>query len=258
MSFSQCEGFIFDLDGVFWLGSKPIPDVGEAVNAIRAQGRRVRFLTNNASQHRKEQCAKLNRFGTEADPAEVITAGSATAETIQKKFGSQKVFVMGTDGLKEEMEDAGHSVVEDGAECVVVGFDKTFNYEKLQSAFRNIHYHKARFIACNENSLYPTESGLSPGNGASVAALAFAAGKQPELVVGKPHRSIFDIALEKIDLPAESCAMVADLLELDIKGAKALGMQTIFVLSGIDSEEDIQKTGITPDHILPSAANLKF
>jgi len=256
MPFSNSKLFLFDLDGVVWLGTDPIPNVAPAIQALRDQGHQVRFLTNNASQTRKRQCDKLRSMDVDAEVTEVITAGYATAAHLRNVYGSLNIHVMGTDDLKSEMEGVGHSIVEENADTVVVGFDREFNYEKLKRAFREIHFNKARFIASNYNSVYPDEDGLSPGIGPSVAALAYCTGKQPDLVVGKPNKAIYEIALEGTNVPAEQAVMVADLLELDIKGAQALGMKTVFVLSGVDSEEDIQTSGVTPDLVLASAAEL--
>jgi 4-nitrophenyl phosphatase len=256
MRINEFQGFIFDLDGVLWLGDTPVEGVAPAIEALRSAGRSIRFLTNNASQHRSHQCMKLQNMGVTADISEVITAGSATATHLLQTFGSINVHVMGTKDLEQEMRDAGHRVVGKSADAVVVGFDKEFNYQKLKQAFRNLYVDGARFVACNENAHYPAEDGVTPGNGASVAALAYCSGRSPEIVVGKPEKAIFDITLESIGLPASTCAMVADLLELDIKGAQAVGMGTIFVLSGLDKQEDIERTGISPDYVLASAADI--
>lgn len=248
---------LFDLDGVVWLGTDPIPGVADAINGLRQRGFQIRFLTNNASQTRKRQCEKLRSMNVEAEVDEVITAGYAAARHVYDLFGPQKVHVLGTDDLKEEMQGVGHTVVDSESETVVVGFDKEFNYKKLTAAFREIHLHKARFVASNYNAHYPAEDGLAPGIGPSVAALAYCAGRQPDLVVGKPNAAIYTIALDGTNVEPKDAVMIADLLELDIKGAQALGMETIFVLSGVDDELDIERTGITPDHTITSAAALR-
>lgn len=257
MQLQEKKLLLFDLDGVVWLGTDPIPGVAEAINGLRERGFQIRFLTNNASQTRKRQCEKLRSMDVIAEVEEVITAGYAAARHMLEIYGPHKVHVLGTNDLKEEMEGVGHTVVDSQSETVVVGFDKEFNYKKLTAAFREIHLHKARFVASNYNAHYPAEDGLAPGIGPSVAALAFCAGREPDVVVGKPNAAIYRIALAGSGVPPEDAVMVADLLELDIKGAKDLGMETIFVLSGVDSESDIARTGIHPDHVISSAADLR-
>ncbi|MCB0321914.1 MAG: HAD-IIA family hydrolase [Bdellovibrionales bacterium] len=250
------EGYIFDLDGVVWLGTDPVPGVADAINALRRAGRRVRFLTNNASQHRQTQREKLLSMGVEAELSEVLTSASTAAMALSRKFGSCKVHVMGTEDLKREIRDAGHTLVERNADWVVVGYDREFSYQKLCQAFQNIYFDQAKFLACNENPLLPTEEGFMPGIGPSVAALACCTGKSPDWVTGKPHETIFSLTLESIGLPAASCAMVADVLDLDIHGAQQVGIDGIFVLTGVHNEQDIERMRIVPKHILPSAANL--
>ena len=253
---SNIDGFAFDLDGVIWRGKEEVPGAADALRRVRTMGKQIVFVTNNASQHRKTQQKRLHQMGIEAELDEVITSGYTAAVSVLALHGSRKVFVMGTEELQREFSDAGHQLVTKGANCVVVGFDKTFSYEKLDQAFRNLYQKDCLFVACNTNRTYPAEDGLHPGIGPSVAALACCTNREPDLVVGKPHRPIMDLTLERLNVTAEKCLMVADVLEHDLKGAADIGMKTLFVLSGVDAREDIERSGITPDFVLQSVGEL--
>lgn len=256
MKLEEYKGFIFDLDGVIWLGSQPIPGVAEAVNKLRASGRRIAFLTNNAGKHRSRHLEKLLSMGVEASLEEIVTSGSAAAQLLRKQHGPGRAFVMGTEELEKELQDAGHSLSKEDANFVVVGLDKKFSYEKLDIAFRNIRENKAVFVVCAENPTFLDNEGLHPGTGASAKALSYCSGKDPDLVTGKPHTAIMEIALEILQLPVEETVMVGDILAADIQAAINIGMETLFVLSGSDSREDIETTGIIPTHILDSVADI--
>jgi len=257
LSCNNYQGFIFDLDGVVWRGKDAVPGGSEVINFLREHGKKIAFLTNNAGEHHRSQHRKLLSMGVEANLDEVITAGSAAALYIKEHHGSSRIFVMGTDDLKQEMIDAGHLSVDINAQFVVVGFDRGFNYEKLNQAYQNI-IKGAKFIACNQNPLYPTEHGLKPGVGPSVQALACCSGKTPDIVIGKPHRPIVDITLSRLGLKAKECLVVGDMLDFDIQAGISAGTDTLYVLSGIGKKEDIETLGITPNHILNSIAEMEL
>jgi HAD superfamily hydrolase (TIGR01450 family) len=251
------KAYIFDLDGVIWLGQYPIPGVAEAVNGLKANGAQIRFLSNNACEHRDYQHNKLAAQGIKAELGEVFTAGSATALYLKQKFGPSKVHVLGTSDLEREMSDAGHTVVERNAQVVVTGLDKEFNWEKLDTALQNISIDGARYIVCNADPNYPEKGLVRPGGGAPAAALTCCTGREPEIVVGKPNPEIFRLVHSSLDCPVEECLMVGDKIQTDIIGAKQIGMDTALVLSGIGTEKDIEETGVEPTYVLESVAGLK-
>ncbi len=255
MDINSYKGFAFDLDGVLWRGTDVISGAPEAIKKVRNLGGKITFVTNNASQNRLSHQRKLISMGIEADLTEVVTSGFAAAKYLATKHTPGEIYVMGTEDLQVEMAEAGHTLVSKDADYVVVGFDKSFNYTKLDIAYQNI-CNGALFVACNENPTYPAEDGFHPGVGASVEALAYAVGKRPDIIIGKPHTPIMDITLDTLGLPAKECLFVSDLLRMDIKGAQDRGFDTALVLSGIDKEEDIQKTGITPTYVINSVADL--
>ena len=88
--------------------------------------------------------------------------------------------------MVEALEARGFEVVDTGpAEAVVVGWHRTFNFDRLDRASAAIRA-GARFVATNIDATYPAPDGLLPGNGSLVAAVATAAGRRPE-VAGKPE-----------------------------------------------------------------------
>jgi ribonucleotide monophosphatase NagD (HAD superfamily) len=104
--------------------------------------------------------------------------------------------------------------------------------------------------------MLPNEDDFLPGAGSMVAALAAASGMVPE-VVGKPNRPIMDVLLREYGLEAGDCIMVGDRLETDILGGKNVGMHTVLVLTGASSVEDVETSGIRPDTILDSIADIE-
>ena len=136
--FNTYEAFIFDLDGVIWLGSVPIPGAVETIEMLQKNSKKIRFLTNNACDHREKQYQKLLSFGIEASFEQIMTAGSLTAKYILKNFGKTDVHVMGSKDLEREMTDVGHSVVSRNAKIVVTGLNKDFNWDTLNLSLIHI------------------------------------------------------------------------------------------------------------------------
>lgn len=243
------DGFIFDMDGVIWRGKEIVPGAKEAISLLREQNKKILFVTNNASESRKYQFEKLLALGIDGDIEEFLTAGYGTAQYLGKNHPSARIYVMGTDALKEEMQEAGLLLVDSDAEIVAVGFDRDFSYKKLDTAFQNLYKEKCLFVACNENPIYPAASSYHPGVGPSVSALSYAIGRKPDLVVGKPNKPLLDMALEKLNLPNNKVVVFGDILDMDILWAQNGGLGSVYVLSGVGTKEDISTLNIKPDFI---------
>ncbi|MCL7475631.1 MAG: HAD-IIA family hydrolase [Methanosarcinales archaeon] len=247
--------YILDLDGVVYHGKSVIPGAARTIERLKAAGSRVIFLTNNATRTREAIAGKLEGMGIRCHAGDVISSAYATSLHIRHKYGPSTIFPIGELGLITELEREGHSVAMHDVDFVVVGLDRQFTYDKLASGLANLR-NGAGFIATNTDAMLPTEDDFLPGAGSMVAALAAASGMEPE-VVGKPNRPIMDVLLLEYGLEAGECIMVGDRLETDILGGKNAGMRTVLVLTGASRREDIKVSGIRPDTILNSIADIE-
>ena len=249
------DAYIFDLDGVVYHGNSVIPGAAETIERLRAAGSRVVFLTNNATRTREAIADKLEGMGIRCSAGDVISSAYATPLYIMQHYGASSIFPIGEPGLVTELERAGHTISGQDVDFVVVGLDREFTYDKLAAGLANLR-NGARFIATNTDAMLPTEDDFLPGAGSMVAALATASGMVPE-VVGKPNRAIMDVLLQEYGLKAGECTMVGDRLETDILAGKNAGMATVLVLTGASSVGDIETSGIRPDAILDSIADIE-
>jgi len=226
---------VLDLDGVLWLGDEPLPGAAEAVARFRAAGLAVGFMTNNSSLPVGEYVAKLARFGVEADPSEVLTSALATADLLAADLApGSKVLACSGPGVVEALEARGFEVVDSGpAEAVVVGWHRTFDFDRLDRASSAIRA-GARFVATNLDATYPAPGGLLPGNGSLVAAVATAAGRRPE-VAGKPEAPT--VALVKARF-GERGVIAGDRPSTDGALAVALGWPFALVVSEATGDSD--------------------
>lgn len=224
------RGFVFDLDGCVWTGDILVPGAAEVLGLLRAQGRRVSFLTNNSRARSATMRAKLARLGVEAAVEDVLTPLEILGEVIAARWGASRVLAIGGPELEAAVLDGGHTLVPVDryreATVVVVGNDFAFNYDRLTAAARAIAS-GAAFVTANLDPRLPLEGGdFLPGCGAVVESVAAAAAARP-VVIGKPEPPLFELALQRMGVRAEEAAMVGDSVDSDIRGARRVGMTAI-------------------------------
>jgi len=221
-----------DLDGVVWRGRESVPGSAKAVARIREMGHRLAFVTNSALRTPSQVAAKLASHGIPDAEDLVITSAMATAALIQP---GDKVLVVGAGGLVEAIEHRGAELVDKApADVVAVGITDRFDYDMLSRAMDAIG-RGARFVASNDDSSFPTESGLIPGAGALVAAVQVASGVKPE-IAGKPHESMRELVHRQL---GQTGIMVGDRADTDGLFAQILGYDFALVLSGVVTQQDL-------------------
>lgn len=256
ISWPEIDAVICDMDGVLWLDETPIAGLPELF-ALFARGLPYALATNNSSKTPADYVAKLARLGV-AEPVSadnIITSGTATTALMRQRYpAGTPVHVVGGAGLRHLLAEAGFTLVERDARAVVVGLDTALTYDKLKAAAFCLRA-GADFIATNDDAALPTPEGLAPGAGSIAAALATAAAVAP-LVVGKPHRPMFDLALRLLGSRPERTVMIGDRMETDIIGAAKLGIKTALVLSGVTTLAMLAEAPTQPDAIYADLAEL--
>jgi glycerol 3-phosphatase-2 len=225
---------VVDLDGVIWLGGTPIPGGADAVHLLREAGERVVFLTNNSYPTVAEHLDKLGQMGIDCDPTDLATSAQAASSLL---VPGQVALVLGGPGIVEALaacgvatRDAGEdsSAGEEPVDAVVVGFDRRFDFARLARATSAV-LSGARLIATNDDATYPTPSGLLPGGGSLVAAVAYASGTRA-VVAGKPNDAVVALLEERVG----AVSLVAgDRPSTDGALAQRLGARFGLVLSGV-------------------------
>ena len=247
-------GFLLDIDGVLVRGREPIPGAAEGLSQLKRIGRTI-LLTNNSTRTRRAHARRLNSLGFPVKADEIVPSSYIAARYLARKFGKAAVWPIGEEGLTEELEAAGHRIVEPpDAEWVVVGMDRNFGYDSISRALRAL-LSGARLIATNTDATFPTPEGLLPGAGAMVGALA-GMGYRPEIVVGKPSPIAYETALELIDAPLDRILMIGDRLETDVAGAERVGIDAAYLLSGVGRLEDVDRSGPNPKWVAADLSDL--
>lgn len=243
------KGVIVDLDGVVWRGEAPLINNINAIKRLEEAGLKIIYLTNNATKSRAEYIYRIRKYGLRATEENVINSAFGAARYI-KENGGAKVFVIGEAGLYYECTRAGLLPVTIGTQPdhVVVGLDRFVTYNKLSYAADLIRK-GAKFIAANTDKTFPVEGRLDPGAGSIVSFLEASTGKKPDAIIGKPNPWLLDLALRINSLSKEDVLIIGDRLDTDILLGINAGVDTLLVLTGVNTLEDIEKTGINPKYV---------
>jgi glycerol 3-phosphatase-2 len=248
------DAFLFDLDGVLYRGDRPIPGAAEVVATLRRAGKRLAFVTNNSARTPEAVLAHLASVGVIASVHEIETSALTTATALHAR-GIRSAFVVGEDGLRIALAEAGITSVDadDGPDAVVVGWDRSITYPSLTAASIAVQRGAALF-ASNDDASYPAPDGVTwPGAGAILAALEVATGSTAE-VFGKPNPPILRAALERAG--GGRPLVIGDRVVTDIEGARRVGWDSALVLTGISTREDLRTSGLEATYVLDDLSGL--
>lgn len=256
------ELILADLDGVVYRGALAIPRAVEQLNAA-ARTARVGYVTNNASRTDETVAAQLRGFGLDVQARDVVTSPQAAVALLSRAVApGARVLVVGGDGLVDELTKAGFEITrsaDDAPDAVVQGFAPQVGWEELAEASYALAERPGGpplpWIATNTDWTIPRERGLAPGNGTLVSAVHTAVQRLPEFA-GKPETPIFEAAFERFG--TRNALMIGDRLDTDIKGARAAGIPSLQVLTGVDRPKQLvsASSDMRPDYIVETLDGL--
>lgn len=252
-------GWIVDLDGVVYRGREALPGAPEFFERARRRGDGLVVVSNNSRPTVEQYVQRLAELGIRVEPQQVVSSSAAAAHYLVRQGVTGPVMVVGEAGLYQALEQAGLTTLPAGPEtadlpvaAVVVGLDGRFDYGRLEAACRAIRA-GARFVGTNPDVTVPAEGGrLRPGCGSLLAAVAACSGVEP-VVVGKPHRPIMELAVERLRAqgvaPGQTIIVVGDRLDTDVAAARAMGFASALVLTGVSTREEAERAARGPDWI---------
>jgi arabinose operon protein AraL len=253
----RTRGFIFDLDGTLYLGDHLLPGAAEAMAQLRAAGKKVAFVSNKPIGTRQEYAEKLNRLGIPCALEEVINSSLVAARWLQKHHPGARCFPVAEPPVINDLLAHGLHISEDPEQIdvVVVSFDRTFDYRKLEIAYR-ASLHGAHLMATNPDRTCPMPGYHLPDAACMIAAIEACTERVVEPIVGKPSPIMLQEALDILGLEAQQCAMVGDRLETDMQMARNAGLAAILVLTGVTSPQDVDDLAVKPDIVIEGVSEI--
>lgn len=233
---------LLDLDGVVYLGAKPVHGAPAHLARASDAGIRLGFVTNNASRSPEAVAHLLAGMGVPARPDQVVTsAQAAVAVLVTRLPPAARVLVVGAPALTDQVRQHGLtpvSTTDDGGDpvvAVVQGFDPDTGWRDLAAATRAVRA-GAWWVACNTDMTVPSVDGPLPGNGSLVEVVRRATGMTPT-VTGKPEPAMHAECVRR--LHARRPLVVGDRLDTDIEGASRVGCSSLLVLTGVSTPADL-------------------
>jgi HAD superfamily hydrolase (TIGR01458 family) len=246
---------LLDVDGVLHVSGEPIPGAVDAVRRLRANGHRLRFVTNSTVVSRRQLGETLRGLGFAIDDDELQTTGGVAGRVLAGK----RVLALTMPGILDDLD--GLQLIGMNADAVLVGGcdegeepGRVFSYLNLNRAFLELEA-GAELYCLHKNRWWQTADGPKLDAGAFVAGLEFASGTEAT-VLGKPSPEYFAAALEAIDADPEMTWMIGDDVEGDVRGAQMHGMRTVLVRTGKFRPDEVEQSGVMPDGIVSSVAQL--
>ncbi|MEE0469407.1 MAG: HAD-IIA family hydrolase [Blautia sp.] len=249
--------YLLDMDGTIYNENEIFDGTLEFLEEIERRDGQYVFITNNSSKSVEDYVQKVRAMGIKAEYENFYTSGQATAMYLKENYPNQVVYCMGTKSLIKELREAGIEVVtevDERAGVVLLGFDTENTSEKIRNTCIMLGRDVA-YLATNPDLVCPVSFGYIPDCGSMSIMLKNATGKEP-FFIGKPEPIMVNCVLKKLNCKREDAVIIGDRLYTDIKTGANAQVDTICVLSGEASMEDILQGEVEPTYIFKSVKEI--
>jgi 4-nitrophenyl phosphatase len=246
------RGAIVDLDGTVYRGGDLLDGTSAGIDALRNAGTDVLFFSNNPTKDGDAYLGRLAELGVDVDGMAACSAGVVTTEYLLEHHAEDEVLLIGSDGLRTQLQDAGLALTtEPGrSDVVVASWTPAFDYEDMRTALRAVD-DDTTFLGTDPDRTFPMANGeVVPGSGAVAGAVAAAVGREPDAMLGKPSETALELAVERLGVPPEECLVVGDRLDTDLAMGDRAGMTTVLVLTGVTDRADLVDSDLRPDYVV--------
>ena len=248
------DNFICDMDGVIYHGNRLIPGVKEFIEWLENNDKNFLFLTNGSGRSPRELAQKLERMGLHVGQEHFYTSAQATAAFLQSQCPNGSAYVIGEPGLTYALYEAGFSMNDVNPDYVVFGGPKSINYEQIEKAARLV-MNGAKLIGTNSDLVDPSENGIIPACRALISPIELTTGKKA-YYVGKPNPLMMRHALKTLDCHRADAVLIGDRMDTDIIAGIETDIDTVLVLSGVTTMDDLDKFPYRPKYILNNVGEI--
>ena len=246
--------FICDMDGVIYHGNTLIPHVKEFIEWLENNKKNYLFLTNGSGRSPRELAQRLENMGLNISEEHFYTSAQATASFLASQCEHGSAYVIGEPGLTYALYEAGFSMNDINPDYVVFGSSRSLNYEQIEKASRLV-MNGAKLIGTNSDLTDPSENGLVPACRALISPIELTTGRKAYFV-GKPNPLMMRHALKKLGCHRVDAALIGDRMDTDIIAGIEAEIDTVLVLSGVTTIQDLDNFAYRPKYILNDVGEL--
>lgn len=257
VDFSKKKLYLLDMDGTIYQEDRLFDGTLNFLDSIKKNNARYVFITNNSSKSVNDYIEKVKKMGINATYDEFFTSTQATILYLKNNYPNELVYCQGTKSFVKELEDGGIKVTEEvdkNAGVILVGFDLELTSQKLRNTCEML-LNDIPFIAANPDLVCPVSFGFVPDCGSICQMLKNATGKSP-IFIGKPEPTMIEIVMKKFNVTKEDTVVIGDRLYTDIASGLNAHVDTVCVLSGEASLDDIRKSEYQPTYIFKSIKDI--
>ena len=249
------NGYICDMDGVIYHGNRLLEGTAGFVKWLGDNKKSYLFLTNSSERSPAELRQKLGRMGLDIPEENFYTSALATAKFLQSQAPGGSAYVIGAPGLLNALYSAGITMNEVNPDYVVVGETRSYNYESISTAI-SLVLKGARLIGTNTDLTGPSEKGIIPACRSLIAPIELATGRNAYFI-GKPNPLMMRTGLRMLGVHTADSVMVGDRMDTDIIAGIETGLETVLVLSGVTSREEVKMFPYRPTYILNGVGEIQ-
>ena len=247
----------FDLDGTLNMGDELLPGVKELFQYLVKNKIRYVYLTNNSSRSKNTYVKRIQGLGLPCTYEDVVTSTDLAIDyVVKKKF--KNVYTLGTKDFKNEVSPYFHLINDEEGkkcDCVLVAFDTELTYLELNRACQYL-FDGAAFIGVNKDWRCPIENNRYIVDCGSICqAIKNTTDRRPYFL-GKPSKMMLEVVSKKYGVAKDNMMMVGDRVYTDIMCAVNAKVDSVFVLSGEGTIEDVKKSKGKPTYILEGSKDL--
>lgn len=226
------DTIIFDAEGVLWQHDTEIEGAPQTFNALRAMGKKAYICTNHSATSCAKLAKKAQQMGLLINDNELLSSSMALARYLTERRFRQKVYVIGGQGIRDELKVEGiesvtttkedavlaptmrehvkHMKLDEDVGAVAVGIDTNFDLLKLTVAACYLQNPRTLLLATNRDLRLPANETRSyPGAGIMVAAVEGAT-HRTAFTCGKPNTFMLFRLLRDGIIKPDRTLMVGD------------------------------------------------
>ena len=248
------------MDGTIYLGSNLIDGALSTFNYLKENNIEYVFFTNNSSHDLDFYYEKMKNFGIDCSLEHNFYSSTEVTISYLKDRGVKDIYVVGNECLKKKLRKEFNLITKyeknRKIDAVVTGFSTELVYDELKDACLYLETQEIPLIATNGDYRCPIEDGLYiPDCGGMCEWIRLCTGKVAT-VLGKPNPEIIYYLTKKFNVALDEVLVVGDRLYTDILVGVNAKVDSLCVLSGESSLEDVKNYEHQPTYILDSIKSL--